>query len=289
MNAARSGVYAVLSCGVLALMDMSAKILASSIPIVEIVFFRHLFGLIFLLLLTFGKGEWIPIRSADLISHTPRAVCGVLSLVGIFYGLSKLSLADVVAIGFSSPLFAVALSRWILGEPLRFAELVAMCVGVVGVLIIVRPSFQFLNLAGLTVVAASGLHALSNVFIRRLSCSYTDLQISYYYSLISVIMCGVIVPFFLVDPTGPELILLAIMGCLGGLGQILLTTAYRLSAVAVVAPLTYSSVLFAAGIDYLAWGTYPGENVVVGAAIIAASGFYIVHGRSKSRECPKQE
>jgi drug/metabolite transporter (DMT)-like permease len=150
-------------------------------------------------------------------------------------------------------------------------------VGFVGVLIMVKPGSGVFGLLALIAIGATFCYALVLIFVRKLSRTETNAAIVFYYSLTSVVATGLLLPFFWVTPTFPDLLLLIAIGLIGGCAQLTMTAAFRAASVSIVAPFEYTAMFWAVIYGYLLWGDLPGWNIWVGAAVLVASGIYIVH------------
>jgi drug/metabolite transporter (DMT)-like permease len=113
--------------------------------------------------------------------------------------------------------------------------------------------------------------------VRRLSRSESSTAIVFYFTLLATLAGAASLPFDAVMPTWSEMPLLVAIGLIGGIAQFTMTAAFRRTAVAIIAPFDYLGLVFAMTLGYLVWGDLPDVWLVTGAAIVVASGIYIVH------------
>jgi drug/metabolite transporter (DMT)-like permease len=206
-----------------------------------------------------------------------RTTIGLGAMVTGFLGYSLLPLGDAVALEQSGPIFLTALSVPLLGERVGVRRWSAVIVGFVGVLIMTRPGAGVFNPAALLSLSAALLYAVAMIAIRKMSRSEAAATIVFYFTLIGAIAGALSLPFQWHWPDGPGLLVLVGVGLLGGGAQITMTLAFRLAPVALLAPFGYAGLVFAMGFGYVIWGEVPDAYLLLGAAIVVASGLYILH------------
>ena len=277
----------MLAVAVFAVMEAAVKWLSDGYPTLQIVFFRSAFALLPLGLLLWWRGELRSgIRTRRLSAHLVRSSIGFGSLVGFFYAYGQMPLADVIAIGFAAPICLTALSVWLLAEKVGLHRWSAVVMGLGGVLIMVRPDGGVFAPAASVALAATVLYALAMIQVRRMAVTETAGATVFYFSLLSVVLSGLTLPWNWVTPGPFDAALLVLIGLLGGVGQIALTHAYRLAPVSAVAPFDYVSLLWGVLFGWLLWGDLPAWATLAGAIIVAASGLYILH-REAHRPVPR--
>jgi drug/metabolite transporter (DMT)-like permease len=271
-----------------ATMDSLVKWVAPRIPVMQIVFFRSLFAFIPIALLIARDGGIATLRTRRLGDHAKRSLCGVVSLACFIYAFGHMPLADAVAIGFSAPLFITALSVPLLGESVGIRRWSAVLVGFVGVIVMVRPGGGVFDVAAVVALVATMLYALAMIFIRSLGRSESTGAIAFYYTLLSTLAGAAFLPFQWVAPTPVDALLLVAIGLVGGCGQLLITSAFRNAPAAVIAPFDYISMLYVSLIGYAVWGDVPDRFLLAGAAIVIASGLYILNRETRRGAGPQK-
>jgi drug/metabolite transporter (DMT)-like permease len=206
-----------------------------------------------------------------------RAAVGLLSMLCFFKAFALLPLGDAVALAMSGPIFLTALSVPLLGERVGIRRWSAVVVGFLGVVIMTRPGSGSLQLGAALAIGGAVFYALAMVSVRRLSATEGSTAIVFYMALFSTVATGIVLPFFWVDPDARGWMLLVAIGLLGGVAQMLMTQAFRFAPVATIAPFEYLALVYATGLGYLIWGDIPDVWIIGGAAVVVASGLYILH------------
>ncbi len=264
-------------------MDALIKWLSATYPTMQVVFFRSLFALVPIILLVIQQGGVARLRTRRPWMHAMRCIIGLGSMVCFFHAFRSMPLADVIAIGFAAPLFVTALSVPLLKEKVGVRRWAAVIVGFVGVLIMVRPGADVLEVGAGIALLGTLFYALAMILMRDLGRTDTTSAITLYFTLSGTLVAGAVMPFVWVAPSGIDWLLLVLVGLIGGVAQLLMTQAFRLTPVAVVAPFDYTAMLWGTALGYMVWGEVPDTLVWVGAAIVAASGLYIVHRETRLR------
>jgi drug/metabolite transporter (DMT)-like permease len=288
MNPARGVALKLISAALFAVMSALIRYLGARYPIGQVVFFRSLFAIIPVAVVYAWRGELAAIvRTERPLGQAGR---GALSIAGMFFNFgatARLPLVESNAIAFSSPLFTVALAALILRERVRIYRWSAVVVGFVGVLVVLSPHLSGEELAAAVGGAASLIgvvyaicgsltNAGTAIQTRRLAQSESTSSIVFYFSLSCTLAGLVTLPFGWVTPSGGEMIALISIGMLGGTGHIVLTESYRHASASLVAPFDYSSMIWALVLGYAMFGETPTAEIVLGSAIIAASGLFVI-------------
>jgi len=270
----------LLAVAIFSCMDGLIKWLSATYPTIEIVFFRSAFAFLPLLpaLLRGGRAT---LRTRRPFVQTGRAALGLVSMAAVFYCFRQMPLADVFGIAFSAPISVTAFSVPLLGERVGMRRWSAVVVGFLGVLVMVRPDSGLFASASWIALFATVLYALGQIFVRDLTRTETTTCIVFYVTLTTTVVSATAMPFVWVMPDPGDAALLAAVGILGGLAQLAFTRAFRLAPAAVVSPFDYTGLLYAGVIGYYVWGDVPTPTFLVGAAIVMASGLYILHRETR--------
>ncbi|KAA9006678.1 DMT family transporter [Histidinibacterium aquaticum] len=262
---------------------MSAFIKAAErVPAGEAMFFRSAFAvpIVFAWLWSTGslKGG---VRTNNIRAHALRGIVGTMAMGLGFAGLKYLPLPEVTAIRFVTPVVMVILAALMLGERLRLVRISAVFVGLVGVVIITVPRFSggfgtTEALGAALTLASACMAALAQVFVKSMSGRESTAAIVFYFSCTSAVLSLFTLPFGWVWPQGLEWVWMIGAGLVGGCGQILLTSSYRVADAGVVAPFTYVSMLWSVVIGFFWFGEVPTWPMLGGAALIIAAGIAIV-------------
>lgn len=265
--------------------DAIAKYLAQQgYSTVQLLFCRSLFAFVPILLLMRAQGSWRLLGTRRPVGHLLRALVTMGALLCLFYAYRVMPLADAYALSFSAPLFMTALSVPLLGERVGVHRWSAVVVGFIGVLVMVRPGAGMIDPVALVVLLGAFLYALAIILVRALSATEASLTIVFYFSLFSALISGAVLPFLFAPPADwRDGALMVALGLVGGVAQLLLTHAYRLAPVAVIAPFDYTAMLWAVLIGVTLFGDVPGRWILIGSGIVIASGIYIVHREASRR------
>lgn len=258
---------------------------ARGVPVFEIVFFRNVFAFVPLALYIWRTAGFGVLKTRRPFGHLSRSAVGLVGMVCGFSAVQRLPLSEATALQFASPLFMTALSALLLHEAVGRHRWGAVIVGFVGVMIMARPLPGQMNLVGATFGLLSALGAAgAMVAIRQISDTERGPTIVFYFTLAGTVL-GFVASSLLgwTVPDVQTLGLLVLTGVVGGVAQMLLTEALRAAPIGVVAPFDYTQLVWAALLGLVIWGEVPHPATLVGAAIVAASGVYILHRELRSR------
>jgi drug/metabolite transporter (DMT)-like permease len=267
-----------------AVMDTLIKKLSPDFGTFQIIFFRSLFALVPIGAAVLWAGGRTALRTAQPAGHVLRSLVGLGAMFCFFMALRYMPLADVYAISFAAPLFLTALSVPLLGEPVGWRRWTAVLVGFVGVLVVIRPTGGVFSSIALLALTGAFFYALAMIQTRRLGRTEGSATIAFYFTL-TCMAAGAIgmIPDW-VTPDRPEQVAMLIgMGVVGGMAQLLLTNAFRLAPAAAVAPLEYTSLIWALLFGWAFFGEMPTGALLLGGPLIVGSGLYILHRETRRR------
>lgn len=280
-NARRGVALALAAVLAFTFMDSLLKYLAQDLPVMQVFLFRWGFAMFPILLVVQRGGGWRGLRTRRLKLHLLRSVLSTVALGGFIFAFGHMLLADVVAISFAAPLMITAMSAPLLGERVDGKRWIAVVVGFAGVLVIARPGSGLFGLNALVALGATTVYALGIIVVRRLGATETTASMSFYLGISSVVTALFFIPFGWVDPTPTQWALLIVLGLIGGTANMLVTAAYRCAPVATIAPLDYTLLLGTTLIGFYVFHEIPDIFVFVGAAIVIASGLFIIHAGTR--------
>jgi drug/metabolite transporter (DMT)-like permease len=270
-----------LMCGAVAcfaFLDTTAKYLNLHMSTLEVVWARYTGA--FLLPFIVSNPWTRPglVTTARPLLQVGRSVLLLASTMCNFMALRYLQLDEAISIAFSTPFFVAALSGPILGEWVRWRRWTAISVGFLGVLVVTRPgpgSFQPAALLSLGGAMCYALYALSTRILARTDSNETTL---FYSNIVGAGAMLPVVPFFWTTPTDALIIaLMVVTGALGSFGHYLLIAAHRLAPAAVLSPFIYAEIPLMIVLGFLVFDDLPNRWTLTGAAIVVASGLYILH------------
>lgn len=265
--------------------DALAKLLITDLPIAQFVFLRSAAVLLLLTPFFVHGGGLLVFRTQRLSLHIARCTLNAVSLCFFFVALRQLELATIFAIGFVGPLFMTALSVPLLGEKVGLHRWSAIAIGLLGALVIIRPSAEGIQIMALVSMFATFLWATSMVIVRKLSATESDATLLAYINTSLLLVGAIGAPFVWQGVTWREIALIAALAVTQVIGQWLMLRAFRAAPVGVIAPFQYSGIIWATLIGWFIWGDLPAINVWIGAAILVASGLYVMwRERIRARE-----
>ena len=259
------------------------RLIADEINVFEIVFFRSLFSLIFVVpLLT---------KNARVLLHPNRLgimiLCGALAFVAnvCFYFAAKyLPLADITAIHFTRPIFAAILAALILKETLKGARFIAICAGCIGAAIIIRPGIVELNIGILFVFGVVAAQTWNPINRRLLALSEHPDALAVWNPLCIIPLALLPTIFVWTTPSMELLAWMALIGALEMLNQRVLARAYIHGEAVVVLALHYTRLPIAAVLGFFMFGDVPEIWIWVGGGVIIAGSFFLAYKEAKSEK-----
>ena len=260
------------------------KLSADHVPPGEAVFFRAFFAMpVILVWLALRRELATGLRTQNPYGHLWRGLMGTSAMGFGFAGLAFLPLPEVTAIGYAAPLLTVIFAAMFLGEEVRAFRIAAVGLGLAGVLIVASPRLTIDSSAGssealgaMLVLFGAVFAALAQVFVRKLVDTERTPTIVFWFSMTATLLSLVTLPWGWVWPTPLDWVTLIMVGLLGGIGQILLTSSYREADASLIAPFDYASMLFALIIGYVAFDEVPTLTMLAGAGLVIAAGILII-------------
>ena len=278
----RSGVLiAIAAFAVFASHDALIKHLGGSYAVFQILFFSVMFGFPPIAL------SMSAARALDNFRpHHPwwlgaRTICNVIAMICGFYAFTTLPLAEAYAILFATPLLITALSVPMLGEVVRIRRWIAILIGLLGVMIVLRPGATELALGHGAALIAAVASAFASIIVRKIGPDERSAVLVLYPLTTTMITMAVLLPFVYVPMPLSDLGLTAVIGIMAFLGQFGIIAAYKRASAALIAPMQYSQILWATLYGVLFFDEFPDIWVALGAGVIIASGTYIVLRESK--------
>ena len=287
----------------LTLSDSIIKWLSPHYALHEVMLFRALFAMIVVMIIVKFEGGLVVLKTRRPLLHLLRGFFLVLANMFFFLGLSVLPLAETVALFFASPLFICLLSKPVLGEAVGLPRWFAIVLGLIGVVVMLRPGTELFRLTSFLPIMAALVYAAMVMVSRKLGMQDKASTLTFYIQVAFIVVSGIVgiaigdgvlhasdnpTIEFLVRawkwPSIADLQLLALCGAIVALGGYLLSQAYRLGQASVVAPFEYTSMPFALLVGYVLWGDWPDAVSFIGSALIIASGLLVVYFENQKRK-----
>ena len=262
----------LLSSLLLAFHDSISKQMVVLYPVVLVVWGRYLAQVILMTALFAPRQGFNLLRTQRPLLQLARGLCltGISGL--LLGGLYYIPLGEATAVMFLSPLVVTVLSVLLLKERISLGQWGTVLLGLLGVLIIVRPGGALFTPAILLPLGASICLGLYQLLTRRLNATDNPVTSNFLSSLIGTLLFGLALPFVWVTPQLGDGLLIGALGALAMAGHLLLSIAYNHASAATLAPFTYGQILFAALIGFATFGHIPDLGGLIGMAVIIASG-----------------
>jgi len=280
--------FAFLGFAVFATHDALIKVLGGTYSVLQIIFFATLFS-------------FVPMAVSMLADRTPsnfrphhpwlvmlRSALVVTAMSCAFYAFSVLPLAEVYSLLFSFPLIVTVLSIPILGEVVRAQRWAAVGVGLIGVLIVLRPGTTEITLGHLAALAAAFCSAFGSVLVRKIGNEERSAVLILYPMLLAIVVMSIAQPAVYQAPSLLHLAMMALVGLFSVIAQHLIILAYRAAPAGVIAPSQYSQIIWATIFGMVFFGEHPDGWVAVGAGIVIASGVFVVWRESRADVSPNK-
>ncbi len=275
----RAILLVLASSGTFTLAAAAVKALEGGIPMAQLILCRNLFALPILFLMLHQAGGLALLRPRAPWMHALRVIFGMCGMVGAFAGYTYLPLATATVLGFTMPLFLTALSVLLLKERVGWRRWTAVAVGFGGVLLVARPGAggEALPLVPVLLVLLGALGwALAMMSIRAMGRQGEHgVTIVMWFALGAAALAGIATVPVWVDPTPRQWLLLAGIGAVSAVAQLLMTEAYRRGDTTLLAPFEYSGLLWTMLLGALFWGERPGLMDLAGFAVLVGAGLFI--------------
>ena len=268
--------------------DAIAKWLSGSISSGQVTWSRFFFQILLMSpLLLKTRGPWL---TPTLFLHAARGAMIAFATLFFFSGLAYLPLADAIAIFFIEPLLVTLLSALFFGEAIHWRRMTAISLGFVGALIIIRPTFAEVGFAALYPVGAACCFSTYILLTRKLVRHEDPIRLQFFAGVFGCLVMGLALAYgstsdiailAAVWPTTEQWLLLALLGLIATGCHLLVTYAYRLASIGILAPFQYVEIIGATLLGLIVFGDFPDATTWFGIAIIVGSGMYMFHREAK--------
>lgn len=257
--------------------DVIAKMLTAQLPAIEVAWIRY--AVFVAIVVPYA----VAVRGTGALSTARpglqilRALGMVGSSVLFIGGLRYLQVADATATNFIAPVFITALSVILLREKVGVRRWIATAVGLIGVLIVIRPGPDVFQSAALMPAGAALVWAFAAIATRIMAGSERPETTLVWSAVVGFVALSAAVPFVWETPTQPQIELGILIGVGSTIGHGILVIAFRHASASVLAPFSYTQLIWASIFGFMAFGALPTAWTLIGGAIVAASGLYIAH------------
>lgn len=275
----------------LSMMMVFSKLLSQTHSVIEVSFYRNLIAVLPLVFFIFvmGNRDIMKIRSKPGVLIL-RGVLGTFGMFLTFGAFALLPLADATVLLFASSIFLPILSYFFLKESISRSRWSAIALGMIGVLIMARPTGE-VNVMGIAVaLSAAFVHAIIGTILRHLGKSEPPLTVTFYFLLIGTVISAVPMPVMATPLNVNAMWLILGLGMTGLAGQAFLSSAFKFAPASVVTIFNYTGLIWATFFGWWLWNDWPSTPVWIGGGIVIASNIFIVlrerylHKKMRARE-----
>lgn len=260
-----------------AILDAALKLLAPFYPPIQVAALRGLASLPLLCGYILWTGAGPSLLRVRWPLHLLRGVLGILMLPLFVFALRDMPLSAAYAIVFVGPLLITALSAPMLGERVPRAHWAAVGIGLLGVLVALRPSGDaWLSLGALAALAAAACYSVSSVLGRLASRTDSAASLVFWSIIFMAFGAGLIALPGWVELRSEHYVTVLLLGVTGFIAQLAVTQAFRHGQASAIAPFEYSALAWAIALDWFIWSVLPTAPTMVGASIIIGSGIYLI-------------
>jgi drug/metabolite transporter (DMT)-like permease len=300
--------FVLVAASVFPVQDVIIKGLSSRYPALQIVFVRSLVALTLYAWLLWRERDAATLPPERPWLHAGRGALGLLSFTSYYMALAAMPMATVTAVAFAAPLFVTVLSARVLGEPVDRSSWLAVLVGFVGVLVVLRPGARTFEPAALLALLSALTYASSQTITRELGRTNSGASIAFTSTLVAVAVAGMsglvagggdrgadLHPSiaFLVRswalPSWGDFGRMVLCGLISGVGMYCFTQGYRVAPPSTVAPFEYVMIGWSALWGYVFWGDVPGSATLIGVAATVAGGVYVLQHQARSQRERRRE
>jgi drug/metabolite transporter (DMT)-like permease len=261
----------------------ASKWLVASYPIGEVLFTRTAVALITCALFIMPHTGLAVFRTQRLHHHVLRSVSQGFSQSFLLIAFSLMPLAGAIAINFSSPLFATLASALLLKEAVGLARWAALLVGFCGVLIVTSPGAETFQIGALFALANAVLYGSVTAGVRSMTATESAETLTLYQLTLLTLFFALLLPLGWTSPTPIDTGWILFNGVSNAVGQYWWTRALHLAPASAVAPFYYISLIWASILGFAVWGDVPTVSLVVGSAVVVASGLFLLWRESNAR------
>jgi drug/metabolite transporter (DMT)-like permease len=267
---------------VFACLDAMAKYLGNHMPTLQVVGVRCAAAFLIALMISNPLTRPGLLKTARPSLQLWRASMLLGSTVFNFMAFRYLQLDEAMAILFSTPFLVAILAGPLLGEWVGWRRWAAILVGFAGVLVVVRPGLGGMQWAALLSFGSAVCYAFYNITTRMLSRTDSSETTLFYGNLFGCVVMAPVLPFVWVTPSSWfDVVLMIALGVFGAGGHFLLIMAHRRTPASVLSPFIYTQIVWATTLGFLVFGNVPSQWTIAGAAIVIASGLYLLSRERK--------
>ncbi len=268
-------IFSLLGWMFLPVMDGFAKHLSADLPILQITWARYFFTVIITLPIMFFFFNKQLVLSDKPKLQILRGLILLFANICFFYSISVIELAKALTLAFIAPLIVTAFSPLLLREKVGFKRWIAVLIGFIGSLVVIRPGIIEINLASFSALGTGFLYGFYLIITRKLSTSDNPLLTLLITGIVGAILVSLIVPYYWVNPTIIQWSFMAGIGIFACIGHLFLILSLKYADASKLAPLGYTEIIPNILIGYYFFSEIPDNWTYLGLVIIVLSGLYI--------------
>jgi drug/metabolite transporter (DMT)-like permease len=269
--------FMCLAVALIAVQEALAKFLGESLPMLQVIGARYIGHLILMVAVFMPRNGLSLFKTRRPAMQIGRSVLLLIDTGLFFFSLLLIGLAEATAIFFSVPILVVLLSMLFLGERVEWQRLLAVAIGFVGMLVIIRPGTGIIGIGAWLTFGAAFCASLFNIITRKLADEDPLPVTMFYTALTGFLLTIVLMPFVWENPSGwQEWTAMGLIGIFGGAAHSCIIASHLFAPASTVAPFMYSQIFWALGLGYIFFDALPDEFTIVGGIIVIASGLYLL-------------
>ena len=268
-------IFNLLAWVMLPIMDGIAKYLSSDIPVLQITWARYFFTVFFTLPIIFFLFKKYFVWTKKPKLQFLRGLILLIANICFFYSISVISLAKALTLAFIAPLIVTAFSPFFLGEKVGYRRWLAVIIGFVGSLVVIRPGFVEINFASIAALITGFMYGFYLIITRKLSSSDNPLLTLLLTGVVGAIIISLVMPIVWVQPSLKQWSLMAAVGIFACIGHYFLILSLKYADASKLAPFSYFEIVTNIIIGYYFFGDFPDNWTFLGLFIIISAGVYI--------------
>jgi len=267
--------YNLLAWVILPVMDGLAKYLSVDLPVLQIVWARYFFTVVITLsfIIIFFRKQLVWTSKPKL--QLFRGLILLCANMLFFYAISIISLTKALTLAFVAPLIVTALSPFILGEIVGYRRWLAVIIGFIGSLIVIRPGLIEFNLATLAALGTGFFYGIYFIITRKLHTADSPLLTLLITGVVGAIILSAYMPFSWIEPNPNQWLFMFCIGLCASVGHFFLILSLKYADASKLAPFSYFEIVTNVIIGYYFFSDFPDIWTWVGLLIIINSGIYI--------------
>jgi drug/metabolite transporter (DMT)-like permease len=276
--------YMVCATVVFACSSAASKWLVTYYPPGEVLFSRNFISLAVCSAVILPRTGLAVFRTNKLRGHMARGVSQSCSQMFLIIAFSMMPLGSAVAINFSAPLFATLASILLLKEPVRPVRWVALGVGFLGVLLVAQPGPNSLQIGSLFALCNAILYGTVTAGVRGMTSTESTETLTMYQMLLLTVAFTLVLPFGVIMPSFQDGMIMLVNGLANAIGQYWWTRSLHLAPTSAVAPFQYLTLVWSLLLGLAVWGDLPTIHLLIGSAIVVASGLFLLWREATPRQ-----